>query len=193
MRAFVLGAALAACSRPSPSQSANGTSSAASGASPSVTASTAPPTAALKAGDVSPPLVATAADGSKVDLAAWKGKHVVVYFYPKDDTPGCTQEACAFRDAWERLEKAGVKVVGVSVDDDTSHKAFAAKHKLPFALVADTDQAICKRFGVEVSNGTAKRVSFLIGPDGKLKKIYPKVDPGVHVDQILVDTAASTG
>jgi peroxiredoxin Q/BCP len=141
-------------------------------------------------GDPAPSLVATAANGQKIDLAALKGKHVVVYFYPKDDTPGCTKEACAFRDAWATLEKASIVVIGVSHDDDASHQAFAEKHKLPFALIADTDSSIAKRYGVpELKPGIYARVSYLIGPDGRVKKVYPKVDPGLHADEILEDAS----
>jgi len=145
-------------------------------------------------GDPAPALVATASNGEKVDLAAYKsqGKHVVVYFYPKDDTPGCTKEACAFRDAWEKLQKGNVQIIGVSVDDNESHKKFAEKHKLPFPLVADTDQKICKAFGVPVTAGYASRVTFLVGPDGKIKKVYPKVDPGVHANEILADAGVTS-
>jgi len=157
--------------------------------SPPVAAPAASPSL-VKEGDPAPALVATASNGTPVDLAKLKGRHVVVYFYPKDDTPGCTKEACAFRDAWTKLEKANVTVIGVSVDDDASHKAFTEKHKLPFPLLADPDQKICKSFGVPVNNGYASRVSFLIGPDGKIKKVYPKVDPALHADQILADAGS---
>jgi len=170
------------------------TAVAAPSASPSpaitATASATPSVAAAvpAVGDPAPQIVATASNGQKIDLTAMKGKHVVVYFYPKDDTPGCTKEACAFRDAWAKLEKASIVVVGVSHDDDASHKAFAEKHKLPFALVADNDGSIAKRFAVpEIKPGIYSRVSYLVGPDGKIKKIYPKVDPGLHADEILED------
>ncbi|GAC1580580.1 MAG: hypothetical protein NVS3B20_11400 [Polyangiales bacterium] len=169
-------------------------SSAASASSPTLssTASTASTAAGLKEGDAAPILVATASNGTKVDLASLKGKSVVVYFYPKDDTPGCTKEACAFRDAWTKLAKSNVVVIGVSHDDEASHKAFAEKYKLPFPLVADTDFAISKRFGVPIIKDTySSRVSFLIGTDGKIKKIYPKVDPAVHADQILADASGA--
>jgi len=179
---LAIGLLTVGCKESTPTPGASPSTSASVSAS-GPTAEAAPP----KEGDPAPALVATAADGTKVDLAALKGKHVVVYFYPKDDTPGCTKEACAFRDAWDKLQKAGIQVIGVSVDDDASHKAFAAKYKLPFPLVADTDQSICKRFGVAVNGGYASRVSYLIGTDGKIKKVYPKVDPAVHADQILTD------
>ena len=125
-----------------------------------------------------------------LDLAKYKDKHVVLYFYPKDDTPGCTKEACAFRDAWAKLEKANVQVIGVSVDDQASHDKFVDKYKLPFPLLADTDQKICAAYKVPVKNGYASRVTYLVGPDGKIKKVYPKVDPGVHADEILADSGA---
>lgn len=140
-----------------------------------------------KVGEAAPPLVATASNGTKIDLAKLKGKHVVIYFYPKDDTPGCTKEACAFRDAWAKFQKANVYVIGVSEDDDKSHQEFAKKHKLPFPLLADKDAKIAKAFGVPVKEGYAMRATYLIGPDGKVKKVYPKVDPGVHADEILGD------
>ncbi len=212
--AFVaLGVALVACgggeSRPAPATAtavAPGGSdpyvmpsaSASAAATPSasvapVASSAAPAEPAVegpKVGEVAPPLVATASNGAKIDLAKLKGKLVVVYFYPKDDTPGCTQEACAFRDAWAKLQKHGVQVIGVSEDDDKSHQQFAKKHKLPFPLLADQDGKIAKAFGVPLADGHAMRVTYLIGPDGKVKKVYPKVDPAVHVDQVLADAEA---
>jgi peroxiredoxin Q/BCP len=146
-----------------------------------------PPT--LKPGDPAPALVATASNGTKIDLAdiAKKKKLALVYFYPKDDTPGCTKEACAFRDAWKKLDKAKIVVIGVSEDDDASHKAFAAKYKLPIPLLADVDGAIAKKFGVPVDQGYAHRMSFLVAPDGTIKKVYPKVDPAVHCDEVIAD------
>ena len=180
---FVVAASLAGCREPGPSSASPaaqpGTSSVPVGAGSAV--------GPIKEGEPAPALVATASNGTVVDLAKLRGRHVVVYFYPKDDTPGCTREACAFRDTWVRFEKANVTVIGVSVDDDASHKAFTEKHKLPFPLLADSNQAISKAFGVPVTSGYAARVTFLIGPDGVVKKVYPKVDPGVHAEQILAD------
>jgi peroxiredoxin Q/BCP len=177
-----------------PAQSVESATPVASASAPPVASSAPAATASAEAampkvGDPAPALVATASNGTKIDLAAIakSGKHVVVYFYPKDDTPGCTKEACAFRDAWTKLQKGNVQVIGISADDDASHKAFAEKHKLEFPLVADVDTSIAKRFGVPVKNGYESRVSFLIGPDGKIKKVYPKVDPAVHCDEILAD------
>jgi len=163
------------------------TTTASTPASASATEESSLPT--LKGGDDAPALSSTASNGKKIDLAAMKGKTVVVYFYPKDDTPGCTKEACAFRDSWSKLEKANIVVVGVSEDSDESHRAFTEKYKLPLSLVADTDGAIAKRFGVPVNGGYASRMSFLIGKDGKIKKVYPQVDPAIHCDEILTDAA----
>jgi peroxiredoxin Q/BCP len=148
------------------------------------------PRGMLAVGDPAPPLVAVASNGAKVDLAAMRGKHVAVYFYPKDDTPGCTKQACAFRDAWSKLQSAGIEIVGVSVDDDESHRAFAEKYSLPFPLVADPDKKITQAFGVPLLGpGFASRVTYLVGPDGKIAKVYPNVDPAIHAEEILQDAA----
>lgn len=190
MRALLLSSLLSlfvvatGCRESKPAEPSNAAPSVAS--SPTTAAAPSAPAATgelLKVGDPAPSVP------PQLDLAAYKGKHVVVYFYPKDDTPGCTKEACAFRDAWSKLEKANVQVLGVSIDDDASHKKFVEKYKLPFPLIADTDQKICKAYGVSVTAGYASRVSYLIGPDGKIKKVYPKVDPSVHADEILADAA----
>jgi thioredoxin-dependent peroxiredoxin len=115
----------------------------------------------------------------------------LLYFYPKDGTPGCTKEACAFRDAWQKYEAAGIRVVGVSFDDDASHKKFADEHQLQFSLIADPEHTWSDAFGVGRFLGTAdERVSFLIDPTGHVKKVYDDVDPGVHADQVLADASA---
>lgn len=145
-------------------------------------------TGLLQAGKSAPALTATAHDGTSIDLQEL-GKPVVVYFYPKDDTPGCTAEACAFRDIWTKYEAAGVTVIGVSTDDVDSHREFAHKHELPFPLVADTDQTWAKAFGVPLKAGYAERVSFLIGADSRIARVYPGVDPGVHAEQVLQHAA----
>jgi peroxiredoxin Q/BCP len=151
----------------------------------------APPPAAplgeLAVGSPAPDFTTKAQDGSTVHLAALKGKPVVVYFYPKDETPGCTKEACSFRDSWDALAKTGVILIGVSTDTEDSHKAFAAHHKLPFLLVSDADGKIAQSFGVPLQEGYTSRQSFVIGPDGLLKKIYRKVDVGVHAQEIMAD------
>ena len=163
---------------------------------PTVAPAAAPPTAPqpaaavltdeLTVGAAPPDFTATAQDGTAVHLAALKGKPVVVYFYPKDETPGCTKEACSFRDAWDALAKKGVVMIGVSADTADSHKAFAATHKLPFLLVSDADGQLAKSFGVPFQGYTARQ-SFVIGSDGLLKKIYRKVDVSVHAQEIMAD------
>jgi peroxiredoxin Q/BCP len=140
----------------------------------------------LEVGAMAPELSATAHDGTQIALRSL-GKPAVVYFYPKDDTPGCTKEACAFRDIWTEYEQAGVLVIGVSTDDDASHREFASKHELTFPLIADTDKTWATAFGVEVTGGYAKRVSFLLDAAGKVAAVYPGVDPGVHAREVLDD------
>lgn len=120
-------------------------------------------------------------------LAALKGKPVVVYFYPKDETPGCTKEACSFRDAWDALHAKGVVLIGISADTDDSHRAFAANHKLPFLLVSDPKGELAAKFGVPVHMGYDARQSFVIGADGNVKKIYRDVDVTVHAKEIAGD------
>lgn len=141
----------------------------------------------LQAGMSAPELSAVDQNGKTQSLAAERGKPVVVYFYPKDATPGCTKEACAFRDVWKKYESAGVQVFGVSADDQASHARFAAEHQLPFPLLADPDRKWIDAFGVSTTMGMASRVSFLIGPEGRIAKVYPSVDPGVHAEQVLGD------
>jgi peroxiredoxin Q/BCP len=145
-------------------------------------------TGLLEVGAMAPQLSATAHDGTPITLREL-GKPAVVYFYPKDDTPGCTKEACAFRDIWSEYEKAGVLVIGVSTDDDASHREFASKHELTFPLIADTDKTWATAFGVSVKAGFAERVSFLLDANGKLANVYPGVDPGVHAREVLDDAA----
>ncbi len=146
----------------------------------------------LKVGDKAPEFSAPAAGGKKVALADLAGKSVVLYFYPKDDTPGCTKEACSFRDEFSALEKKGAVVLGVSTDSVTSHDKFAAKHKLPFALLADEDRGIARAYGVwgpKTFMGRkyegVHRVTFLIGPDGRIQKIWPAVKPQGHAAEVL--------
>jgi peroxiredoxin Q/BCP len=130
-------------------------------------------------------------DGQKVDLGKLKGKYVVLYFYPKDDTPGCTKEACDIRDNWAKMQKAGVAVFGVSTQDNTSHKAFAEKYKLPFPLLPDDKGEIAAKYKVPVVNGNARRITYLIGKDGKIKHVWPKVTPVGHSAEILAQIETS--
>lgn len=144
----------------------------------------------LAEGAQAPALTAQAHDGTAVDLSKLGGRPTVVFFYPKDGTPGCTKEACAFRDVWSDYESAGVGIVGVSADSTDSHKSFAAEHELPFPLVADEDGTWAKAFGVDTTLGMTSRESFLIGPQGHIAKVYPGVDPGVHAAEVLADAQA---
>lgn len=141
-------------------------------------------TGLLEVGAQAPALEATAHDGTKLDLDSL-GKPAVVYFYPADNTPGCTKEACAFRDIWSEYEAAGIMVIGVSTQDDESHREFAKEHELTFPLVADTDKRWATAFGVKLRAGYAERVSFLLDGAGKIAQVYPGVDPGVHAREVL--------
>src|SRR5216684_1720773 len=146
----------------------------------------------LKEGDPAPDFTATTADGTTVSLSDFKGKNVVLYFYPRDDTPGCTKEACAFRDEFAAFKKKGAVVLGVSTDSSKSHDKFVEKQKLPFTLLADEDKKIVQAYGVwgekrfmGVKYWGTNRVTFLIGPDGRIKKIWPKVKPAQHAEEVL--------
>ena len=123
--------------------------------------------------------------GEQLSLASLRGKPVVVYFYPKDDTPGCTVEAQEIRDLHADLQRTSAVVIGVSTDGRDSHQAFAEKYALPFLLASDESGAIAKAFGVALKNGKATRVSFVIGPDGKIKRTFPKVTPKGHGSELL--------
>jgi len=143
----------------------------------------------LPVGAVAPDLAAVDQTGRRWRLRDERGRWVVVYFYPKDATPGCTREACAFRDVWDRYRAAGVQVFGVSLDSTDSHRRFAAAERLPFPLLSDARGAWVAAFGVPVTLGMASRVTFVLGPDGRVAHVYPKVDPGVHAAQVLTDVA----
>ena len=147
----------------------------------------------LAVGAAAPEVVGTDAKGTTFKLSAQvkAGKYAIVYFYPKDDTPGCTKEACAFRDAFDKFVAAGVTIFGVSRDPEPSHKAFMQKYTLPFPLVADPSGAVQKAYRVPSTIwGGSKRVSFLVGTDGKIARVYPDVDPGVHAKELLAAIAA---
>jgi peroxiredoxin Q/BCP len=119
------------------------------------------------------------------------GSPTLLYFYPRDGTPGCTKEACAFRDAWQKYQQAGLRVIGVSTDSEQRHREFADEFQLPFPLISDPEHAWSDAFGVGRFLGSAdERVSFLIGADGTVKKVYADVDPGVHADEVLTDARA---
>jgi peroxiredoxin Q/BCP len=147
-------------------------------------------TGLLPEGSVVPAVSGVDHTGRTRSLADELGHAVLVYFYPKDGTPGCTTEACTIRDRWAKFESAGVRVLGVSAQDRETHVRFVAEEKLPFALIADTELAWAKAFGVGSFAGLTDRVSFLVGPDGRVAKVYSKVVPADHADQVLADAAA---
>jgi thioredoxin-dependent peroxiredoxin len=146
----------------------------------------------LKEGDLAPMFEASTSGGGRVSLAELKGRNVVLYFYPRDDTPGCTKEACAFRDDFAAFKSKDVVVLGVSPDPVKAHDKFVKKHRLPFPLLVDEDRKIVEAYGVwgqksfmgKKYMGT-HRVTFLIGPDGHIRKIWPKVKPEEHVPEVL--------
>ncbi len=146
----------------------------------------------LKEGDKAPSFDAKNQDGNTVKLADLKGQRVVLYFYPKDDTPGCTKEACSFRDADEVYRKKSIRVLGVSTDDEKSHQKFISKFQLPFDLLADTDKKIVEAYGVwgeksmygKKYMGTVRK-TFLIDEKGKIVKIFDKVNVAAHADEVL--------
>ena len=146
----------------------------------------------LKEGDPAPTFTAVTSGGGKVSLADYLGKNVILYFYPRDDTPGCTKEACAFRDHFADFKKKGAVVLGVSTDPVKSHDKFVKKFQLPFMLLADEDKRIVEAYGVWGQKsfmgrkylGT-HRVTFLIGPDGRIKNIWPEVKPAEHAAEVL--------
>ena len=139
----------------------------------------------LDVGTAAPAFAATTHDGRHVALADLRGRYVALYFYPKDDTPGCTKEACGFRDAAKPLEEAGVVVLGVSEQDAASHAAFAEKYHLPFPLLPDEHGEIAAAYHVPVTVGMAKRVTYLIGKDGRVARVWPSVTPTGHAQEIL--------
>lgn len=139
----------------------------------------------VQVGERAPAFEVPDQEGRPRTLAEFAGRPVVLYFYPKDATPGCTREACAFRDAWDRIQETGAVVLGVSRDDVASHARFAAEHELPFPLLADTDGQVVRAYGVGESFGMPNRVTFLVGPDGLVRRVYPRVDPGVHADEVI--------
>ena len=146
----------------------------------------------LKEGDKAPSFTAMTNGGKTVSLSDYAGKNVILYFYPKDDTSGCTKEACAFRDGFAAFKKRGAVILGVSPDSVKSHDKFVKKYDLPFTLLADEDKKIVEAYGVwgmKIFWGRkylgTHRVTFLIGPDGRIKKIWPDVKPEEHAKEVL--------
>lgn len=127
--------------------------------------------------------------GDRVSSADLTGSKTVLYFYPKDDTPGCTKEACAFRDRMDDYAGAEIKVFGVSLDSPESHREFRRKHGLNFPLLTDEDGRAADALGVLGEKGYANRVTFLLAADGNIARVYPEVSPETHADEILSDAA----
>ena len=146
----------------------------------------------IEEGSPAPDFELTSDSGETVKLSSLRGKPVVLYFYPKDDTPGCTTQACGIRDAYGEFERAGAVVLGVSPDDEKSHVKFRKKHQLPFTLLADTEHEVAERYGVwgekKFMGRTylgVKRWTFVIAEDGTVKKVFPDVKPAEHADNVL--------
>ena len=151
----------------------------------------------LNVGDKAPAFSAKDQDGNTVKLSDFKGKKVALYFYPKDDTPGCTKQACSIRDGFPKLKKAGITVIGVSTDDKESHQNFIKKYKLPFTLLADTNKKVVEKYGVYGEKNMygkkymgVNRNTFLIDENGKIVKIFKRVKVEEHADEIMKAFAA---
>lgn len=152
--------------------------------------------ALLKVGDPAPDFSTDAILGDQsipVKLSDYRGRTLVLYFYPKDNTPGCTKEACAFRDGFEKFLQAGIAILGCSTDSADSHRAFIKKNRLPFPLLLDPDKKIATAYGA--ANGIPilgldKRVTYVIGPNGRILKVYPEVDPAKNAAEIIHDLGA---
>lgn len=151
---------------------------------------------ALSAGTQAPEFKLNDQTGQMHQLSDYRGQTIVIYFYPKDDTPGCTTEACSFRDSYADFEQAGVTVIGISPDSEASHTKFAEKHQLPFTLLSDPDHQVCEAFGVW---GLKKfmgreydgvfRTTFVIGPEGEIKHVFENVKPADHSQDVLAAVA----
>jgi peroxiredoxin Q/BCP len=148
----------------------------------------------LKAGDAAPDFSLADQSGKTHKLSAYRGQWVLIFFYPKDDTPGCTKEACGLRDNFAELKKLNTAIFGISIDSVESHKSFAEKYKLPYTLLADQSKSAVQKYGVwgkkeymgKEYEGTS-RVSFLIDPTGKIAKVYEKVNPEEHAAEVIRD------
>jgi peroxiredoxin Q/BCP len=147
---------------------------------------------AIREGEPAPDFSLRADDGETVKLSDLRGKQVVLYFYPKDDTPGCTTQACGIRDVYRELQREGAVVLGVSPDDERSHVKFKEKYDLPFTLLADTDHQVADRYGVWAEKKYmgrtywgVERSTFVIDADGNVKRVMRKVKPDTHADDVL--------
>lgn len=140
---------------------------------------------ALAVHDVAPAFSAQDQTGRTRTLAEFRGHPIVLYFYPRDATPGCTREACAFRDSWQQLMGMGAVVLGVSTDNVASHESFAAEQRLPFPLLADPEETIIGAYGVSTTLGLAQRMTYIIDGEGHIARVFPDVDPAVHVTEVI--------
>jgi len=146
----------------------------------------------IKEGDFAPDFTVKDQTGTNVKLSDLRGQRVVLYFYPKDDTPGCTKQACSLRDGFADFERENVKILGVSTDDEKSHRKFVSKYELPFTLLTDTDHAVADAYGSygektfmgKTHNGVLRK-TFLIDEKGKIKKVFDKVKVEEHADEVL--------
>jgi thioredoxin-dependent peroxiredoxin len=146
----------------------------------------------LQEQDVAPEFTLQDQDGREVSLSDFRGRRVVLYFYPKDDTPGCTTQACELRDRVGEFDARGAVILGVSPDSPADHRRFREKYELPFTLLADTEHEVADSYGVWVEKSMYgrkywgnERTTFVIGEDGRIEKVLPKVKPAGHVDQLL--------
>ena len=146
----------------------------------------------VEEGKVAPDFELRSDAGETVRLSSLRGRPVVLYFYPRDDTPGCTTEACEFRDAYDEFRRRGVEILGVSPDAEASHRKFKAKHELPFTLLSDPDHETAEAYGVWKEKRRygrtymgVERSTFVIDADGKVTKALPRVDPQTHADEVL--------
>ncbi|MEY2976561.1 MAG: thioredoxin-dependent thiol peroxidase [Prochlorotrichaceae cyanobacterium] len=154
----------------------------------------------LNLGDPAPSFSLPNSEGKLVSLADFAGQWLVIFFYPRDNTPGCTTEACGFRDHYDRLQGAGVALLGINTDNEKSHQKFINKYNLPFPLLCDSDAAVATRYesyGLKKFMGKEFmgifRKSFIIDPSGNIAKIYPKVKPANHSEEVLTDLTALQG
>jgi thioredoxin-dependent peroxiredoxin len=141
-------------------------------------------------GEKLPDLDLTTESGEHIGTGGLMGQKTVLYFYPKDDTPGCTKEACAFRDRMQDYAKAGIQVYGVSLDSPESHREFREKYDLNFPLLSDEGGRAAETLGVLGDRGTARRVTFLLDPEARISRVYPEVTPDTHAEEILEDAAS---
>jgi thioredoxin-dependent peroxiredoxin len=144
----------------------------------------------LQQGEKLPDLDLTTESGEHIGTGGLTGQKTVLYFYPKDDTPGCTKEACAFRDRMQDYAEAGIQVYGISLDSPESHREFREKYDLNFPLLSDEGGRAAETLGVLGDRGTARRVTFLLDPEARISKVYPEVTPDTHAEEILEDAAS---